>query len=231
MRCEGHGWCCSCARSFWGQDASPRGSAHWPLGPPAPLIGSRRRQDTVPLGVSGPRPPGDAPERLLKSQGETLPFLSLQPGHLGALLWEGEKEIPSHAPAVCALDELDLETSVMSTTFSLEQASHAHLCPPRGPWADCGWWEGLRGKSSGHGESYLASDLHFFLKKDLPLASSSILSHSSCSNSLASSNPPPREHPPRLVPSCRAFRPSGSCPTPSPAPPPPHSTLQTSLRP
>lgn len=132
------------------------------MGQPAPLIGSRRRQDTVPLGVSGPWPPGDATERLLKSQGETLPFLSLQPGHLGALLWEGEKEIPSHAPAVCALDELDLETSVMSTTFSLEQASHPHLCPPTGPWADCGWWEGLRGKSSGHGESYLASDLHFF---------------------------------------------------------------------
>lgn len=53
------------------------------------LTGSRHHQGTVSLGVSGPRPPGDAPKRLLKSQGETLLFLSPQPGHSGARLWEG----------------------------------------------------------------------------------------------------------------------------------------------
>ena len=73
-----------------------------------------------------------------------------------------EERKPPPTSVVCALDDIDLGASVMSTTFSLEQASHPHLCPPRGPQADCGWWKGLSRKSSGRGESYLASDLHSF---------------------------------------------------------------------
>lgn len=70
-----------------GSGRVPQRGGHWPLGQPLPLAGPRRHQDTVPLGVWGPGPPGDAPLWLLTSQGEILPFLSLQPRHLGALVW------------------------------------------------------------------------------------------------------------------------------------------------
>lgn len=193
----------SCGRLFWGQDASPRGSAHWPWGSPCPSLAPDAVRTlslwlSQVLGLLETPPSGSSHLRARPS-----PSSVCSPdtrGHLSG-------ETPSSMRAVRALDELDLGTSVMSTTFSLEQASHPHLCPPRGPPADCGWWEGLTGKSSGHGESYLASDLHFFFKKDLPLASSSVLSDCSCSNSLASSNPPPPRTPSETGPKLQGFPP------------------------
>ena len=150
----------SCGRLFWGQDASPRGelTGHW--GSPCPSLAPDAVR-TLSLWVSGvlghlETPPSGSSHLRARSSPSSVCSPDTR-GHLSG-------ETPSRVPAVRALDELDLGMSVMSTTFNLEQASHPHLCspPPRGPRADCGWWEGLRGKSFGHGESYLASDLHFF---------------------------------------------------------------------
>lgn len=202
----------SCRRLFWGQDASPRGSAHWPWGSSCPSLAPDAVR-TLSLWVSQvlgllEMPPSGSSHLRARPSPSSVCSPDTR-GHVSG-------ETPSSMPAVRALDELDLGTSVMSTTFSLEQASHPHLCPPRGPPADCGWWEGLRGKSSGHGESYLASDLHFFLRKIYhwppPLSCLTV----PAPTPLQVQIPRRQEHPRRLVPSCRAFRPGSSGTTPSP---------------
>lgn len=151
----------SCRRLFWGQDASPRGSAPWPLGQPAPspapdTIRALSLWASQVLGLLETPPRGFSSLRARPSS--SLVLSRDTRGHASGK----EDRKPPPMPVVCALDDIDLGASVMSTTFSLEQASHPHLYPPRGPQADCGWWKGLSRKSSGRGESYLASDLHFF---------------------------------------------------------------------